>query len=69
MSQEKGMKISILPDGTIKAESGDLSGVGHYSADEFVKMMGRLAGGRVEVQKLDHTHTHEEETERLRRYE
>lgn len=54
----KGFTVEILPDGTIKMESGDLSGTGHYTAEEFVKRVQGLAGGRVDIEKIAESHHH-----------
>jgi hypothetical protein len=53
-----GFTVEVLKDGTIKMESGDLSGTGHYSAEEFVRRVEGLAGGKVDVEKLAHSHHH-----------
>jgi hypothetical protein len=57
------MEITILDDGRIKVETDDMSGPQHKTADEFLKMVSRLAGGEVTEQKRDrghrHAHTHD----------
>lgn len=58
------MIITILSDGTIKTETGDMSGPTHKAADDFLKMVARLAGGEVTERKAErgrphhHTHSH-----------
>jgi hypothetical protein len=57
------MQITILDDGTIKCETDDMSGAAHKAADDFLKMVARLAGGTVSESKRPlahlHQHTHE----------
>lgn len=54
------MNISILEDGTVRVETEGISQANHYSADEFLQMIERLAGGEVQSKaKEGHTtHTH-----------
>lgn len=50
--------VRILADGTVRAETGDMSGVAHKHADDFLKLLAQLLGGPVEETKLDHGHQH-----------
>lgn len=43
------IKISILPDGTIKVETGKISGANHLGAEQFLREMSKLAGGEVTI--------------------
>lgn len=60
MAIPKGeMKITILPDGRITVQTGDMAGPVHQSADSFMEELKRLMGGEVEEVKLDKGHHHE----------
>jgi hypothetical protein len=39
--------IEILDDGTIKTSTDAISGANHMNAEQFLKEIGRLAGGSV----------------------
>ena len=54
------LNITVLDDGTIKTTSDAVSAPNHASAEAFLKMVGRLAGGTVkrERRKDAHQHTH-----------
>lgn len=52
------MTVEVLEDGTIKVTTGDMSGVDHKRADDFLKMMATLAGGTVKVDKAKHGKHH-----------
>lgn len=52
------MTVDILPDGTARIESGDMSGVAHKAADAFYADMARELGGTVTDVKLGHGHHH-----------
>lgn len=52
------LKISILPDGTIKMETDDVGQANHASADRFSAMMARLAGGATETTRKGAGQTH-----------
>lgn len=60
--------IEILPDGTIRSTTDEISGANHQSAEDFLKMIARLTGGEsTRIRRTDvyrHTHSHETETER-----
>jgi hypothetical protein len=60
------MTIDFLPDGTIKVQTGDMGGVDHQSADEFMAALANYMGGAVVEQKLEHGahHHHEHATKR-----
>lgn len=62
------MKFEILEDGTISIKTDDMSGTNHVSADELLKQIGELAGGKVTTKKRwdiyvppvhQHKHVHE----------
>jgi hypothetical protein len=57
--------IEVLEGGAIRIETGDLGGIHHASADDFIKTLEKLAGGEVEVKKKakslkqkQHKHVH-----------
>lgn len=52
------LDIRVLADGTLRIETGDMSGVNHKSADQFLAEMARVMGGEVEIQKAEHPHHH-----------
>jgi len=52
------IKIEILEDGTISVKTEGVSGVNHHSADEFLTMMKKLAGGECNTEKTRHGHAH-----------
>lgn len=41
------MTIEVLPDGTIKTETGKVSAANHSNAEAFIREIARLAGGQV----------------------
>ena len=58
----------ILPDGTIKSETGQISGANHSNAEGFFELLkGRLGGEEVREsrgqQNHDHGHSHTHEHE------
>ena len=57
--------VTILDDGTLKTETDKISMPSHHNAEMFIREMGRLAGGPVEVKhKHGHTwHSHSQEHE------
>ena len=55
------MKIEILKDGTIKTTTDAVSAANHDDAEEFLKAMATLAGGkttRVERDDVNHNEVH-----------
>lgn len=62
--------IEILPDGTIRTETDKISLASHSNAENFLREIGRLAGGTVKrVRKVGanlaealHTHTQDGHT-------
>lgn len=52
------MEVEILEDGEIRIETEGISGVNHCSADEFLKEVEELAGGRRVVKKTRRGHVH-----------
>ena len=62
------IEIEILLDGGIKVTTDPVSGANHQNAEQFLREMGRLAGGdttraRRHNHKHQHNHTHEHEHE------
>lgn len=58
------MSVTILDDGTVRMETGDMGGVTHKAADDFLKEVQRLLGGAVEVKSTKgqaHHHHHDHE--------
>lgn len=59
------IQIEILEDGTIKSSTDPISGANHANAEQFLKLMGTLAGGETKRERKaghhhhGHTHTHE----------
>jgi hypothetical protein len=59
MPQPKGtIAVDILADGTIRAETGDMGGVAHKAADDFLKYLAELLGGTVTDAKVERGHQH-----------
>jgi hypothetical protein len=52
------MTVEILDDGTVKTETGDMGGVDHKSADQFMADLARYLGGSVAETKIEHGHQH-----------
>ena len=50
--------IEVKPDGRVAIDTGDLSGAHHASADDFMKELQRLLGGKVEVKSKKGIHSH-----------
>lgn len=50
--------VEVLADGTVRTETGDLSGPNHQSADLFMKTLATLLGGSVTEEKTKHSHAH-----------
>lgn len=67
MMKFDGFTVEILPDGTIKTTTDAVSGANHANAEQFIRMMGTLAGGETTRQKRGDvqttTHHHHGETE------
>jgi hypothetical protein len=54
------LNITILEDGTIKAETDKISPANHVSADMFFKLLQKDCGGAKDVKaRSGHVHTHE----------
>ena len=62
------IKFKILEDGTLSITTDQISRVNHMSADEFLKDLFKVMGGKVEVEKRkpaqQHEHIHEHEHEK-----
>ena len=53
------MQLTILEDGTISIQTGNMAGEHHASADEFIKLVQQLAGGARETKSTrEHGHHH-----------
>jgi hypothetical protein len=52
------MEIEILEDGTIKTTTDPISGANHANAEEFLRFVGRMAGGDVKREKRTRTTGH-----------
>ena len=52
------MELTILEDGTIKINTGNMAGEHHASADEFIKLVQQLAGGARESKSTREHHHH-----------
>lgn len=50
------MLVTILDDGTIKAETGRITGPNHLSAEAFMRESAKLAGGKVEIKRKQPEH-------------
>lgn len=50
------MTIEVLPDGTLKVETGKVSGPNHLNAEQFINEMAKQAGGPVTRTKKGHSH-------------
>jgi hypothetical protein len=50
--------VDVLEDGTVRAETGDMSGVSHKAADDFMALLAQLMGGQVTDQKAKQSHHH-----------
>jgi hypothetical protein len=61
MPAPKSMEVEILSDGTVRCETGDMSGPAHKVADDFLKELEKLLGGESSKEKLRNTHTHDHE--------
>jgi hypothetical protein len=56
------IQIEILPNGTIKTSTDRVSMPNHANAEQFLREIGRLAGGAVDrKRKVGHVHTHEDQ--------
>jgi hypothetical protein len=52
------IKWEILEDGTLSIETDGISGVNHYSADEFIADVSESLGGKVTVEKKKDAKAH-----------
>jgi hypothetical protein len=59
MPMPKGeIDVQILDDGRLRIETGDMGGVAHKAADDFLKFCEQMMGGAVERAKAEHAHQH-----------
>lgn len=56
MNPPDKFEIEVLPDGTLKVSSDEISAAAHVNAENFLKEMFRLCGTKPEV---THKHGHE----------
>lgn len=56
--QNDSLDITILEDGTVKIETDKVSNINHISADNLVKFLSELAGGKTTRTRHGHTHNH-----------
>lgn len=63
----KTIELVIEENGDIKIETGDMSGVGHYSAGEYLKTVKKETGGVVKTEKIKRHHTHARQTNPIKR--
>lgn len=59
--KEDTLEIEILPDGTIKVSTDQISPANHLSADNFLKFLAEMAGGEVTKARNRRAHTHHHE--------
>ena len=52
------IQADILDDGTVRSETGDMGGVTHAAADNFLKLVQQLMGGAVSEAKVAQGHHH-----------
>jgi len=52
------MQLTILEDGTISIQTGNMAGEHHASADEFIKLVQQLAGGARDTKSTREHHHH-----------
>ena len=54
------LDIEILPDGSLKILTEDVSSANHRNAEDLLSFMAKLSGGerKKEKRKHEHVHTH-----------
>lgn len=62
MSDDK-ISITILPDGTIRTETDQISPANHQSADQFLAFLAKLTGGETMRTKRKEAHHHQHQQE------
>ena len=57
------LQVDILPDGTIKTTTDQVSGPNHQTAEQFLAMVAKLSGGETTrtKRKQAHAHAHQHE--------
>lgn len=55
---EDAIEITILPDGTIKAETSKISQANHALAHNFFNVLEELTGAKASKVKRGHGHVH-----------
>ena len=53
------LEIEILPDGSLKILTGDVSAANHRNAEDLLSFMAKLSGGERKKEKRKHEHVHE----------
>jgi hypothetical protein len=59
MSKPNTLKVTILPDGTVKTETGAFAGASHATAEAMLRELASELGGETTRKRLPHTHAHE----------
>jgi hypothetical protein len=52
------IKVTIMPDGTIKTETGKVSGPNHSTAEKLLLDIQKAAGGKTKQLSMGHKHHH-----------
>jgi hypothetical protein len=52
------LRIEILPDGTIKVETDEVSQANHASAEAFLRLINQMCGGEQSRKRKAHAHVH-----------
>lgn len=52
------MKVGFTEDGRLRIETGDMGGVSHRAADDFIKLIQQSLGVEVETESLKKQHHH-----------
>ena len=52
------MQLTILEDGIISIQTGNMAGEHHASGDEFIKLVHQLTGGARETKSTREHHNH-----------
>jgi len=52
------INLTILPDGTLKLETDKVSMQNHLNAENFLREIGKVAGGKITVTHKHGAHSH-----------
>ena len=58
MKKPNSLQIDILPDGTVRVETGAFEGAIHMTAARFLTWYQQELGGECEITQHGHEHTH-----------